>query len=187
MAFLAPPVFLGLAALAVPGPDPPDPAREEDGADLPVADVRAADPVPDRAAAEDPRHRAADGASRGAGAHRARVRAAVPRGGPAATTIGPGARELVVLLDNSYSLAYADRWDRAKAAARDAISKLGPTDRGIGGLFRRAPTSRCAPPPSAIASIASFADRDAVSGRDALRSRAESGRQHPGGVAAAAA
>jgi hypothetical protein len=53
----------------------------------------------------------------------------------AATAIGPGAREVVVLLDQSYSMAYADRWDRAKAAARDAINRLGPSDRGSVVLF----------------------------------------------------
>src|SRR5882762_7771501 len=53
----------------------------------------------------------------------------------AATAIGPGAREVVVLLDQSYSMAYGDRWGRAQAAARDAISKLGPSDRGSVVLF----------------------------------------------------
>jgi hypothetical protein len=53
----------------------------------------------------------------------------------AATTIGPGARELVVLLDQSYSMAYGDRWERAKAAARDAIGRLGPGDRASVVLF----------------------------------------------------
>src|SRR5258705_9206084 len=53
----------------------------------------------------------------------------------ASTAIGPGARELVVLLDQSYSMAYGDRWSRAQAAARDAINKLGPSDRGSVVLF----------------------------------------------------
>jgi hypothetical protein len=53
----------------------------------------------------------------------------------AATAIGPGAREVVVLLDQSYSMAYGDRWDRAKAAARAAINTLGPSDRGSVVLF----------------------------------------------------
>ncbi len=53
----------------------------------------------------------------------------------AAISIGPGAREVVVLLDQSYSMAYGDHWDRAKAAARDAINKLGPSDRGSVVLF----------------------------------------------------
>jgi len=53
----------------------------------------------------------------------------------AATAIGPGAREVVVLLDQSYSMAYGDRWDRAKAAARDAINGLGASDRASVVLF----------------------------------------------------
>jgi hypothetical protein len=48
---------------------------------------------------------------------------------------GTGAREVVVLLDRSYSLGYGDRWDRARAAALDAINGLGPQDRGSLVLF----------------------------------------------------
>ena len=40
-----------------------------------------------------------------------------------------GARELVVLIDRSYSMGAGDHWSRAQAAARRAISGLGPTDR----------------------------------------------------------
>jgi hypothetical protein len=53
----------------------------------------------------------------------------------AATAIGATAREVVVLVDQSYSMAYGDRWDRAKAAARDAINRLGPSDRASVVLF----------------------------------------------------
>ena len=53
----------------------------------------------------------------------------------AATAMGPGAREVVVLLDQSYSMAYGDRWDRAKAAARDAVNRLGASDRASIVLF----------------------------------------------------
>ncbi len=53
----------------------------------------------------------------------------------AKTAIGAGAREVVVLLDQSYSMGYGDRWDRAKAAARDAINRLGPSDRASVVLF----------------------------------------------------
>ncbi|HKN64748.1 MAG TPA: BatA domain-containing protein [Gemmatimonadaceae bacterium] len=42
---------------------------------------------------------------------------------------GSGARELVVLVDRSYSMGAGDHWSRAQAAARRAISGLGPTDR----------------------------------------------------------
>src|SRR5262249_17352990 len=46
-----------------------------------------------------------------------------------------GAREVVVLLDRSYSMGYGDRWQRALAAARDAINGLKPSDRGSIVLF----------------------------------------------------
>src|SRR5262245_22129423 len=39
------------------------------------------------------------------------------------------AREVVILIDNSYSMGYGDRWSRATAAARDAIGQVGPSDR----------------------------------------------------------
>jgi hypothetical protein len=46
-----------------------------------------------------------------------------------------GAREVVVLLDTSYSMAYGDRWERARAAAHDAINGLTAGDRGSVVLF----------------------------------------------------
>ena len=52
-----------------------------------------------------------------------------------AAATGSGAREVVVLLDQSYSIGYADRWERARAAAYDAINGLGPADRGSVVLF----------------------------------------------------
>ena len=48
---------------------------------------------------------------------------------------GAGARELVVLLDTSYSMGFADRWDRARAAAQDQIKRMGGADRGSVVLF----------------------------------------------------
>ena len=48
---------------------------------------------------------------------------------------GAGAREVVVLLDQSYSMGYGDRWARARAAAREALNGLGSTDRGSLVLF----------------------------------------------------
>src|SRR3954468_11235456 len=53
----------------------------------------------------------------------------------AAVPLGRGAREVVVLLDNSYSMGYGDRWDRARAAAQAEIAKLTPSDRGTLVLF----------------------------------------------------
>ena len=52
-----------------------------------------------------------------------------------AVVAGTGAREVVVLLDQSYSLGYADRWQRAQTAASDAIGRLGADDRGSVVLF----------------------------------------------------
>ena len=46
----------------------------------------------------------------------------------AAPTRGLGAKELVILLDRSYSMAYGDRWTRALDAAKRAIA-------GIGGVI----------------------------------------------------
>ena len=41
-----------------------------------------------------------------------------------------GAREVVLLIDRSYSMGYADRWQRALGSARGIISGLGASDRG---------------------------------------------------------
>jgi hypothetical protein len=46
-----------------------------------------------------------------------------------AAVASAGPRELVVLLDRSYSMGYEGRWDRAAAAARDAIGGLTAGDR----------------------------------------------------------
>src|SRR5712692_9673447 len=50
-----------------------------------------------------------------------------------ASSMGP--REVVVLLDRSYSMGYGDRWDRARAAARRAVQALGPSDHATLILF----------------------------------------------------
>jgi len=46
-----------------------------------------------------------------------------------------GARDVVVLLDRSYSMAYEGRWQRAQAAALDAIGGIGSGDRATLVLF----------------------------------------------------
>ena len=48
---------------------------------------------------------------------------------------GTGAREVVVLLDNSYSMGFADRWERARSAAQAQIAKMSGSDRGSVVLF----------------------------------------------------
>ena len=45
------------------------------------------------------------------------------------------AREVVILLDRSYSMGYGDRWDRARTAALDVVDELGPEDRATVILF----------------------------------------------------
>jgi uncharacterized membrane protein len=47
----------------------------------------------------------------------------------AAAAATGGAREVVVLVDNSYSMAYGTRWQRALDAARTTINGLGASDR----------------------------------------------------------
>ena len=50
-----------------------------------------------------------------------------------ASTAGP--REVVILLDWSYSMAYGDRWARAQAAARQTVQGLRPGDHATLILF----------------------------------------------------
>src|SRR6187397_2713162 len=45
------------------------------------------------------------------------ARPLIPRASPLVLA-GGGAREVVVLLDTSYSMGYGDRWERARRAAR---------------------------------------------------------------------
>jgi hypothetical protein len=45
------------------------------------------------------------------------------------------AREVVILLDRSYSMGYGDRWERAVAAAREAVTALGSNDRAALVVF----------------------------------------------------
>jgi len=48
---------------------------------------------------------------------------------PQRTLTGTGAREVVILLDRSYSMGYGDRWETARAEARKAASGLTLSDR----------------------------------------------------------
>jgi hypothetical protein len=48
---------------------------------------------------------------------------------------GATAREVVILLDASYSMGFGDRWARAQAAARDQIGGITASDRGSVVLF----------------------------------------------------
>ncbi len=56
------------------------------------------------------------------------------REGAAASAV-TGAREIVILLDRSYSMDYSDRWGRALVAARGAVDSIGPEERATLVLF----------------------------------------------------
>src|SRR3989442_796584 len=58
------------------------------------------------------------------------------QGAVAAAAVG-GAREIVVLLDQSASMGYGDHWKNAQDAARRTIGGLGSNDRGTLVLFAR--------------------------------------------------
>src|SRR5262245_40309659 len=53
-----------------------------------------------------------------------------------------GAREVVILLDRSASMGYADHWTRAKAEALKIVQGLGGEDKGTLVLFGRGPEER---------------------------------------------
>jgi hypothetical protein len=55
--------------------------------------------------------------------------------GTALTAAAGGARDIVVLLDRSYSMGHGDQWDRAKRAASEALSSMRSGDRGTLVLF----------------------------------------------------
>jgi hypothetical protein len=46
-----------------------------------------------------------------------------------AASAAGGAREVVILIDKSYSMGYGDRWTRATTLAREEIGRIGPADR----------------------------------------------------------
>lgn len=58
-------------------------------------------------------------------------------GSTAATGLGTGPKEVVVLLDRSYSMSVRDRWSRARDAAREIFNGMGPLDRASLATFGR--------------------------------------------------
>jgi hypothetical protein len=58
---------------------------------------------------------------------------------------GAGPREIVVLLDRSYSMAYGNRWSRATAAAERALAGVGAADRTTLVLFDHEATAAAGP------------------------------------------
>ncbi len=61
------------------------------------------------------------------------------REGRLAAVGGPGPEELVVLLDNSYSMEMGDSWERAVSEARSMIGALRPRDRASLIVFSETP------------------------------------------------
>ncbi len=53
----------------------------------------------------------------------------------AISAAGSGAREMVILLDRSWSMGYGDRWTKAQEAARAQVKRLGGNDRATLVLF----------------------------------------------------
>jgi hypothetical protein len=58
---------------------------------------------------------------------------------------GSGPREIVVLVDRSYSMAYGDRWTRASAAAERVVASVAPADRATLVLFDNEATAAAGP------------------------------------------
>ena len=61
------------------------------------------------------------------------------RGGRLSTVGGPGAEEVVLLLDNSYSMEMGDNWERAVDRARSVVAALRPRDRASLIVFAETP------------------------------------------------
>src|SRR4029077_9202046 len=57
--------------------------------------------------------------------------------GTVAAAVGGGAREIVILLDQSASMGYGDHWTRATDAARSVVRGLGADDRATLVLFNK--------------------------------------------------
>src|SRR6267378_4163873 len=57
--------------------------------------------------------------------------------GAIAAAVGGGAREIVILLDQSASMGYGDHWTRARDAARTVVRGLGADDRATLVLFNK--------------------------------------------------
>jgi hypothetical protein len=80
---------------------------------------------------------------------------------------GDGAREVVVLLDTSYSMGFGDRWERARASAHDVVNSLTGADRGSLVVFSSGAdiAVRSAPERSALSSAIAAAKPGAAATR----------------------
>jgi hypothetical protein len=89
----------------------------------------------------------------------------------AALASSSGPREVVILLDRSYSMGYGDRWTRAQAAARQVVQGLNPSDHATLILFGT----------NAQLEVRASADLSRVAAAiDAARVSAEATRYAPG-------
>src|SRR5579862_8072110 len=61
----------------------------------------------------------------------------LPQVAAAAAAITGGSREVVIMLDQSASMGYGDHFQKAVAAARDAVDAVGPSDKATLVLFGR--------------------------------------------------
>ena len=153
-------------------PDPSDPARAEADRRVSVADVPAEDPVSVGAPAADPRLAAAGHAAGGDHPDRAGVRAAVLRAPDRSRwPARSGPREVVILLDRSYSMGYGDRWARAQAAARQAVQGLASSDHATLILFGTSAQLEVRATADLSRVARGHRRREAQRGSDALRAR----------------
>ncbi len=84
---------------------------------------------------------------------------------------GSGPREVVVLLDRSYSMGVGERWDGAKEAVREVVQGMGPLDRASLAVFGR----------NAAVSVRSTSDGDQIlAALDTLELSDESTSYGPG-------
>ncbi len=187
MSFLTPLFLLGLGRPRRAGDHSSDPAGAEERRPVSVADVPAADSVSIRPASADPELAAAAAAAGGAGLDRRGLCAAVLPAAVARCVAAGGAREVVILIDKSYSMGYGDRWsarDRGGARRhRPGRTLRSRVDRLL--LVRRRGGAAIDSGPEPVECRGQF--RQTGSWRDALRSGAEAGGQHRQRVDAAAA
>ena len=91
----------------------------------------------------------------------------------AALANASGPREVVILLDRSYSMGYGDRWTRAQAAARQAVQGLTATDHATLILFGTNAQAEVRATADLSRVIARHRRREGQRGSDALRARVE--------------
>ena len=175
MNFLAPAFLAGARRDRHSGDHSFDQPGAESRRRVPVADVPAAHSVSVGAPAEDP----ASAAARFSGASRSRcssprLRARSSSAASSAIT-GSGARELVILLDRSSSMGYADRWTKAKDAAKKAVSGLSATRSRDADVFAGDASVASEPMATPDRIIAAINATKLSSEGDALRSGAQAG------------